>query len=41
MSYVLIGENQEDRELTKDEYEHLLDELVQYRLAKYLRELVR
>lgn len=41
MSYVLIGENQEDRELTKAEYEYLLDELVQYRLAKYFRELVR
>lgn len=41
MSYVLIGENQEDRELTKDEYEHLLDELVQYRLSKYFRELIR
>lgn len=41
MSYVLIGENQEDRELTKDEYEHLLDNLVQYRLAKHFRELVR
>ena len=41
MSYVLIGENQEDRKLTKAEYEHLLDELVQYRLANYFRELVR
>lgn len=41
MSYVLIGENQEDRELTKEEYEHLLDILIQYRLAKYFRELVR
>ena len=41
MSYALIGVNQEDRELTKDEYEHLLDELVQYRLCKYFRELVR
>lgn len=41
MSYVLIGENQEDRELTKAEYEYLLDELVQYRLTKYFNELVR
>lgn len=41
MSYVLIGENQEDRELTKQEYEHLLDELVQYRLANYFREIIR
>lgn len=41
MSYALIGINQEDRELTKEEYEHLLDELVQYRLAKYFRELVQ
>ena len=41
MSYALIGENQEDRELTNEEYEHLLDELVQYRLAKYFRELIR
>lgn len=41
MSYMLIGENQVDRELTKEEYEYLLDELVQYRLAKHFRELVR
>lgn len=41
MSYMLIGENQEDQELTKDEHAHLLDKLVQYRLAKYFRELIR
>jgi len=41
VSYVLIGENQEDRELTKEEYEHLLDDLVMYRLANYFRESIR
>ena len=40
MNYLIVGEGDE-HEITNEEYEHLLDELVQYRLARYFRELVR
>lgn len=40
MNYLIVGEGDE-REITKEEYEHLLDELIQYRLARYFRELAR
>ena len=40
MNYLIVGEGDE-REITKEEYEHLLDKLVQYRLARHFRELVR
>lgn len=41
MRYVLIGENQEDREITKDEYDYLIQKLVELRLSKYFKELVQ
>nr|DAQ61369.1 MAG TPA: hypothetical protein [Caudoviricetes sp.] len=41
MSYLLIGEGQEDREITKDEYTYLLEKLVEYRLNNYFKELIR
>lgn len=41
MRYVLSGENQEDREITKDEYDYLIQKLVELRLSKYFKELVQ
>ena len=41
MRYVLSGENQEDREITKDEYDYLIQKLVELRLSNYFKELVQ
>lgn len=41
MRYVLSAENQKDREITKDEYEYLIQKLVELRLSKYFKELVQ
>lgn len=41
MKYVLKGEGDKDRELTKEEYCFLLQKLTEIRLGKYFRELVR
>lgn len=41
MRYVLSGENQEDREITKDEYDYLIQKLVELRLSKHFKELVQ
>jgi len=41
VSYLLIGEDQEDREITKDEYTYLLEKLVERRLNIYFKELIR
>lgn len=41
MSYLLIGDYQKDKEITKDEYAYLLEKLVEYRLDTYFKELIR
>lgn len=41
MSYLLVGEDNKDREITKDEYAYLLEKLVEYRLSIYFKELIR
>lgn len=41
MSYLLIGEGCKDKEITKDEYAYLLEKLVEYRLDRYFKELIR
>ena len=41
MSYLLIGEDNKDREITKDEYTYLLEKLVEFRLNIYFKELIR
>jgi len=41
VTYLLIGEGQEDREITKDEYAYLLEKLVERRLNNYFKELIR
>ena len=41
MSYLLSGECQDDKEITKDEYLYLLEKLVEYRLNNYFKELIR
>ena len=41
MRYALSGENQEDREITKDEYDYLIQKLVEFRLNIYFKELIR
>ena len=41
MSYLLKGEDNKDRELTKDEYVYLLEKLAEYRLDIYFKELIR
>lgn len=41
MRYVLSGENQEDREIIKDEYDYLIQKLVELRLSKYFKELIQ
>lgn len=41
MSYLLKGEGNKDREITKDEYAYLLEKLSEYRLNNYFKELIR
>lgn len=41
MSYLLIGEGQEDKEITKEEYNYLLEKLVDHRLNNYFKGLIR
>lgn len=41
MRYVLSAENQEDREITKDEYDYLIQKLIELRLSKYFKELIQ
>ena len=41
MTYLLTGDSEKDRELTKEEYSFLLEKLVEIRMDKYFRELIR
>lgn len=41
MTYLLKGDGEKDRELTKEEYSFLLEKLVEIRMDNYFRELIR
>lgn len=39
--FVLKAEGEPDRELSRDEYLFLIEKLVEYRLARYFKELIK
>lgn len=41
MTYLLKGDGEKDLELTMEEYSFLLEKLIEIRMDKYFRELIR
>lgn len=39
--FVLKGDGEPDREISREEYLFLIEKLVEYRLSKYFKEFVR
>ena len=41
MKYVIKGDGEKDRELTKEEYRYLLEKLVDFRISKHYKTLIQ